>query len=248
MEYIAKAGDIFLCDSDRFAAKMVKFLMQSPTVWQQIWRFITRKLEPVRYYHAGMIIDSDKMIEQQGKVQFGETQKILSRDITIYRKKSLTDQQRLDLVEAAVTDLGEVYGVMSVFGKLFTWLTGINWFVDVMHIGDTDICINRVAYWYSKSVKELFGLKNFKRNTTKIMDEYCSKHPEDWEIVYTNTIVKEGGKKVSKKIIGIIMMVVGGITAVIALGLLIKWYPIQVATIVTGVGLGFGGYLVYKKG
>ena len=81
MEYISKPGDIFLCDSPRFAATMVKFLMQSPTVWQQIWRFITGKLQPVRYYHAGMII-GNQMIEQQGKVQFGETDKILGRDIT----------------------------------------------------------------------------------------------------------------------------------------------------------------------
>jgi len=185
MEYNAKPGDIFLCDSDRFAAKMVKFLMQSPTVYQQIWRAITHKLEPVRYYHAGMVIDNEKMIEQQGKVQFGETQKILSRRITIYRNKYLTDQQRLDLVDAGITDLGEKYGVMSVFGKLFTWLTGIYWFEDTMHIGDTDICINRVAYWYWKSNGELFGVKTFKRSTTKTMDSYCS-NSFKWEAVYYN--------------------------------------------------------------
>jgi hypothetical protein len=188
--YIAKAGDIFLCDSDRFAAKMVKFLMQSPTIYQQIWRWITHKLEPVRYYHAGMIIDSEKMIEQQGKVQFGETNKIMSRRITIYRKKNITDQQRLSLVDAAVTDLNEKYGVLSVFGKLFTWLTGLYWFEDTMHIGDTDICVNRVAYWYWKSKGELFGVKNFRRTTTKTMDEYLShesaKVGGQWEVVYYN--------------------------------------------------------------
>ena len=186
MNYDAKPGDIFLCDSDRFAAKIVKFLMQAPTLWQWIWRYMLNTQQPVRYYHAGLIVSDTQIIEQQGKVQYGEIQKILSRRITIYRKKSLTDQQRLDLVSAAVGDLGEGYGIMSVFGKLFTWLTGINWFQDIMHIGDTDICINRVAYWYSKSVKELFGCKNFKRNNTKILDEYCTNHPEEFEVVYTN--------------------------------------------------------------
>lgn len=185
MNYDAKPGDIFLCDSDRFAAKMVKFLMQSPTVWQQIWRYMMNTLQPVRYYHAGMIIDAETMIEQQGKVQYGETKKILSRRITIYRKKTITEQQRLDLVAGMKTDLGEGYGIMSVFGKLFTWLTGLYWFVDIMHIGDTDICINRITYDYYKSNKELFGQKNFKRSNTKTVDEYCSKSPE-WEVVYTN--------------------------------------------------------------
>jgi hypothetical protein len=186
MEYIAKVGDIFLCDSERFAATMVKFLMQSPTIYQQIWRWMLHKLEPVRYYHAGLILTNEQMIEQQGKVQYGETQKILSRQITIYRKINLTDQQRYDIGQAAINDLGEKYGVLSIFGKLFTWLTGIYWFEDILHLGDTDICINRVAYWYWKSNGELFGCKNFKRNTTKIMDEYCLNHPNEWEVVYKN--------------------------------------------------------------
>lgn len=49
------------------------------------------------------------------------------------------------------------------------------------------------------------------------------------------------------KTIGLIMMIVGGLTAIIALGLLIKWYPIQVGLIVGGIGIGFGGYTLYKK-
>ena len=186
MEYKAMPGDIFLCDSDRFAATMVKYFMQSPTLYQQIWRTFRGTLGPVNYYHAGLIYDDNIMIEQQGKVQYGETQKILSRRISIYRKINLTDQQRFDICQAAIGDLGEKYGVLSVFGKLFTWLTGLTWFEDIMHIGDTDICINRVAYWYFKSNKELFGCANFKRNTTKIMDEYCKSHPSEWELVYKN--------------------------------------------------------------
>lgn len=186
MEYKAKCGDIFLCDSDRGAAKMVKLLMQSPTVWQQIWRWATKRLQPVRYYHAGLILNDLIMVEQQGKVQYGDTAKILSRRITIFRKTNLTEQQRFDVGNAAIGDIGEGYGVMSVFGKLFTWLTGIIWFEDIMHIGDADICANRVAYWYSKSNGELLGQKNFKRSTTKTMDEYLMKKENGWEIVYTN--------------------------------------------------------------
>lgn len=186
MEYKAQVGDIFLCDSDRGAAKMVKFLMQSPTVWQQIWRWMTKRLQPVRYYHAGLILSQEQMIEQQGKVQYGETAKILSRRITIFRKTGLTLQQAVDISEAAKGDLGEGYGVMSVFGKLFTWLTGCPLFTDIMHIGDADICVNRIAYWYWKSDGDLFGVKNFRRTTTKTMDEYLMKKENGWEIVYTN--------------------------------------------------------------
>jgi hypothetical protein len=185
MEYRAMVGDVFLCSSNRFAAKMVMFLMQSPTIYQQGWRWMTKRLQPVRYYHAGMILNDEQMIEQQGKVQYGETKKIFSRKITIYRKKTLTLQQAVDLGEAAKTDIGEGYGVISILGKALTWLTGITLFVDLMHIGDSDICVNRVAYWYWKSNGELFGVKNFRRTTTKTMDEYCSKS-SDWEVVYKN--------------------------------------------------------------
>ena len=97
MNYTPVCGDVFLCDSPRFSATMVKFLMQSPTVWQQVWRYMFNTLQPVRYYHGGLVI-GDQIIEQQGVVQYGITDKILSRKITIYRKKSLTNQQRIDLI------------------------------------------------------------------------------------------------------------------------------------------------------
>jgi hypothetical protein len=186
MDYKAQVGDIFLCDSDRTAAKMVKFLMQSPTVWQQLWRWMTKRLQPVRYYHAGMILSQEQMIEQQGKVQYGETKKILSRRITIFRKTGLTFQQAVDVGEAGKGDIGEGYGIISVIGKALTWITGLTLFEDLMHIGDADICVNRVAYWYWKSNGELFGVKNFRRTTTKTMDEYLMQKENGWEVVYTN--------------------------------------------------------------
>jgi hypothetical protein len=184
MDYIPVLGDIFLCDSSRFGARVVKFFMQSPNVYLQIWRYIFHNLDIVRYYHCGLIV-GNQIIEQQSVVKYGETKKILSRKIMIYRKKNLTEQQRYDICQSAINDLGEGYGILSVIGKFLTWLTGIPLFEDLMHIGDKDICVNRIAYWYFKSNKELFGQKNFKRTTTKTMDEYCSKSP-NWEVVYEN--------------------------------------------------------------
>ncbi len=186
MEYTAQLGDIFLCDSDRFAAKMVEFLMQSPTVWQQIWRFFRHTLTPTKYYHAGMILDAAKMIEQQGKCQYGETQKILSRRIIILRKKSLTDAQRANLQKVALNDLGKGYGVLSCIGKLFTWLTGIRWFEDVIHWPNDEICINRVCLWYWEATAELFGVHNYRESTTLTVETYCKHYTDEWEIVYEN--------------------------------------------------------------
>jgi hypothetical protein len=50
-----------------------------------------------------------------------------------------------------------------------------------------------------------------------------------------------------KKQIGLIMMIVAGVTLAITLYLLIKWYPIHVSLIVFSMGLGFGGYKIFKS-
>jgi len=184
-KYSAKLGDIFLCDSDRFAAKIVKTLMTAPTVWQYLWRAIRKTNQEVRFYHAGLIIDDDTMIEQQGKVQYGETQKILSREIIIYRKKNLTDLQRTTLVGAAARDLGDSYGVISILGKTLTWITGLKFFEDFVHWDDTDICVNKVGKWYKETVGETFGVKSYRELTTDIIDDYCYLSP-DWEVIYVN--------------------------------------------------------------
>lgn len=185
IEYKAILGDIFLCDSDRTGAKIVKFLMTAPTVWQWIWRYMMNTQQVVRYYHAGIIVSDTQLIEQQAHVQWGDTQKILSRRITIYRKKSLTEDQRLSISHSAVFDIGQGYGVVSCIGKLFTWLTGIKWFEIHIHQHNDEICINRVCLWYSENNLETFGLKNYRDANTKIVDEYCAKSP-DWEAVYYN--------------------------------------------------------------
>jgi hypothetical protein len=185
MEYKAQCGDIFLCDSDRLGAKIVKFFMQSPTVYQQIWRWMNGKLQPVRYYHTGMILDSQVMIEQQGTVKYGETQKILSRRITIYRMKNLSFDDKELLKNRAIVQLGQGYGVEDVIAHTATWLTGIRQFTRVVGAlsRNRDICVNRVARWYNHICN--FGT-NWYEITTKMMDEYCSNHPEEWEVVYQN--------------------------------------------------------------
>ena len=200
MEYKAQCGDIFLCDSDRTGAKIVKFFMTAPTVWQHLWRKFRGTQEIVRYYHAGMILSDEQMIEQQGKVQYGKTQKILSRKISIYRYK-ISDQnnfyygipieQRIkqlqDLLKnRAIEDLGKGYDILQIVGKTLTWLTGIKLFVRVLGgiTREEEICVTRDADWYWPVCQ--FGCKTKSELTTKIMDEYCLNHPEEWEVVYIN--------------------------------------------------------------
>jgi hypothetical protein len=186
MEYNAVLGDIFLCDSDRTGAKIVKFFMQSPTAVQQLWRYMTNTLQPVRYYHAGMVLSDTQMIEQQSKVQYGDTQKILSRRITIYRKKNLSDEQKILLKERAIASLGKGYGIGEIMGKFLRWLTGIYWFEYIFGVltREGEICDNRVGQYYNHICE--FGVKNYLMLTTKIIDDYCQKHVEEWSNVYEN--------------------------------------------------------------
>lgn len=189
MEYNAQCGDIFLCDSDRTGAKIVKFFMTAPTWYQYLWRAIRGTQEQVRYYHAGMILSDTQMIEQQSKVQYGDTQKILSRKITIYRYKN---PHPVDFIlfpeivkERAINQLGQGYGVEDVIAHTIAWLTGLQFIVKIVGglSRNSDICVNRVARWYNHICD--FGTNKYEI-TTKTMDEYCKNHPEEWEVVYYN--------------------------------------------------------------
>lgn len=186
MEYKAKLGDIFLCDSDRIAAKIVKFFMTAPTIYQYIWRAIRGTQETVRYYHAGLVLSNTQIIEQQSKVQYGDTQKILSRKIIIYRKKDLTEEQQNTIKNRALEDLGRGYGIILVLTKTFAWLTGmyflVNWIGALFR--KQEICINRVCKWYNHICD--FGSPKYFMDTTKTVDEYCQNHPEEWKVVYKN--------------------------------------------------------------
>lgn len=188
MEYKAKCGDIFLCDSDKFGPKIVKFLQQSPTVWQQIFRFFTKKLQPVRFYHAGMILSEEQLVEQQWKVQYDEMSKILSRKVIIYRYKNISEEGRRIFKGRAAQDIGKIYDIPQLIGKTFTWLTGIKFFVRLLGgwSKEEEICVTRVGDWYEGICD--FGVKTRSEITTKIIDEYCLNHKDEWEIVYSNGI------------------------------------------------------------
>lgn len=172
-------GDIFLTNNYSIGAKIVMFLMQSPTVWQQIWRWYKGTLEPVAFYHAGMVLNENEMIEQQGKVQIANVDKIFKKDYVIWRNKDLTEENKIDLEGVAFDDLGEGYGVLECFGKLFTWLTGIKWFSKWFDMKDRAICVVRVAEWYSCIDLENFGVDDPNYITTKVLYEYCNKS-KDW--------------------------------------------------------------------
>jgi hypothetical protein len=202
MNYIPEIGDIFLCDSDRIGAKIVKELMRAPTIYQYIWRAIKGTQEEVRYYHAGMIL-GDQLIEQQSKVHLDNTDKILSRRVIIYRhRKKLpvrifggesfyTDSGKIEKIipdtvkVRALDDLGNRYDILEVIGKMLTWLTGIKLFTVISgEFTKEHICVTAVAYWWWGFCQ--FGEKYHSLLTTKKMDEYCRNHPEEWEIIYQN--------------------------------------------------------------
>jgi hypothetical protein len=191
MKYKAQCGDIFLCDSDRSGAKVVKFLMTAPTIWHWIYRQIRGTQESVRFYHSGMIISDKQMIEQQWKVQYGETQKILNRKIIIYRNKTVSNIsqhpfRQMLLYNRATEDLDKTYDILQLIGKTLTWFTGIKLFVRFLGnlSKEQEICVTRIGDWYDGICN--FGIKTKHEMTTKIIDEYCQCHPNEWEIVYYN--------------------------------------------------------------
>jgi hypothetical protein len=133
-----------------------------------------------------MILNNEEMIEQQWKVQYGQTQKILSRKIVIYRyKKIATNSMIADtLYFRANMDIGKLYDIPQIIGKTLTWLTGIKLFVRLLGAFsiDEEICVTRIGDWYEDICN--FGVRTKSELTTKIIDEYCLTHPEEWEIVY----------------------------------------------------------------
>lgn len=178
-----KPGDIFLCDSKRMGAKVVKFLMTAPTVWQYLWRWARGTQAYVRYYHAGMIINEDQLIEQQGKVQLAYWDKILSRDVIVYRFKGLSEEAAKRVCDSAYGDINKGYDLPLILGKTLTWIFGIRWFTDYLGAlsKNEEICVTRVGRWY-RGICD-FGVNDHSELTTKVMDEYCVDSKE-WETVY----------------------------------------------------------------
>lgn len=184
--YKPEAGDIFLCSSTRFGAKIVVFLMTAPTIYQYVWRAIRGTQEKVRYYHAGMVVSETKIAEQQWKVQYAELDKILSRDIIIYRMKHLTEDQKNLLIKKADFDIGKIYDIPQIIGKTLTWLTGIKWFTTLLGnlTSEAEICPTIIGDWFEGICS--FGVEDKELLTTHIIDKYCDSHKEEWEVVYKN--------------------------------------------------------------
>jgi len=184
--YIPQIGDIILEDSQRFGAKCVKFLMQSPTIWHQIYRWITGQLEHVSYYHVAMMLkktskDVIEIVEQQKTVQIDDWNPNVKQ--IIFRKINLTNDEQTELFQEAYVSLGQGYDILNVFGNLFTWLTGIKWFCRYMEAKNKDICVNRVASYYWNTTSERFGVKTHSELTTHTLYKYLLDNP-NWEVVY----------------------------------------------------------------
>ncbi len=188
MDYIPLIGDIILSDGTHFGAKCVKFFMQSPTIWHQIYYFLTKKLVNVPYYHVAMIINSGYnvnnqsiLIEQQKRVQINNWNP--NKKQIIFRKKHTTFDTVLKLQEIALNDLDKKYDVLNIFGKLFTWLTGIKWFARYIESPNKEICVNRVCKWYLDALNEKFGAKKHSEITTQSLYYYLLNNP-NYEVVY----------------------------------------------------------------
>ena len=197
-----KAGDIFLVDSDRFAAKMVKFLMTAPTVWHHVYRAIRGTQQEVRFYHAGMCIGPLLVIEQQSEVEVETVPAAIynKSSYVVWRRKGLTPKEELVLMKTAQADMGDKYDWLLIIGSFLTWFTGIKWFRSVVQLKKKEFCITIVGKWYFKALSETFGAPDWHNLTTDLVDDWCRAHPEEWEVVEEKIkeppFVKAGGVKV----------------------------------------------------
>ncbi len=179
-------GDIFLVDSDAYYAKMVKFLMQAPTIWQWGWRKIRGMQQEVRFYHAGILFNDFYVLEQQKVVEMETVEAaFLNKPHIVYRNSRLTDIERNKIIRFAKEELGESYDIWLIFGKMFTWITGLGFFTRIIQGIDREICVTRVAKWYQKTVGITFGMQAWHEVTTDIIDDWFKK--DAWLIVSTRT-------------------------------------------------------------
>ncbi|KKM02511.1 hypothetical protein LCGC14_1783650 [marine sediment metagenome] len=180
-------GDFAIVDSSRFGAKAVKYLMRSPTIWQDFYRMATNTLEIPLHYHALMFENGDYIIEQQGKCIRRTSEKILNtnNNLIIFRIKGISQEDRQNLITVAKADLGKGYGVISCLAKFLTWTTFIPYFARYIKWDNTHICINRICKWAYQVTDELFGKKTYLESTTWSLYKYVIAHPEKFEIVYS---------------------------------------------------------------
>jgi len=162
-----RMGDIFLVDSNVWYAKLVKFLMRSPTIYHylvgRLYQFVARKHAPLWllrdsfYYHAGMMLNSTQLIEQQRIVEIDVISSLKNKKYCIVRRIDAKPEQLIRLASFMKADLGKGYDWLLIFGKLLTWLTGVPLFALFMNLPHKEICINRVAKAYYKEFKETWG-------------------------------------------------------------------------------------------
>jgi len=189
MDYVPQIGDIILEDSNKTAAKIVKFFMTAPTWYQYLWRAIIRKQDIVNYYHVAMIINNGfsgftgktDIIEQQTKVELADWNPKTHQ--IIFRKRNLTSEQLQTLKTIALEDIGRGYDVLNILGKTLTWLTGIQLFGRYLEWPRAEICINRVAYWYKEVLCVTFGTKTHTELTTHLLYLYLLQSSE-YMLVY----------------------------------------------------------------
>lgn len=183
---IVKSGDIYLTDSVRLGPRIVKFLMQEPTIWHQIYHFFANTLNKVDYYHAGLVVSPETCLEQQWKVQAASVKDAIysKQKYVIYRKTNLTTMQFFYLSQIATGEVGKSYDLLLILGKFATWLTGIKWFVRHCQQPNKEICVTRVAWWFYRAGICKFGKETWHEITTDIIDDYCKAHPLEWEVVY----------------------------------------------------------------
>lgn len=183
-----KPGDIFLVDSNRWYAKVVKFLNLTPTLWHYLWYKLlealsdTSMIDEVRAYHAGIVLNEFSVIEQQEKVQVKDLSKILKANPIIWQKITLTDDQRSHICAEAMLDIGKGYDGLLILGKTLTWLTGIKWFARKIQAKNKEICVTLVGKWYLKGCGERFNVKSYHLITTESIDSFCLSSNEWKEI------------------------------------------------------------------
>lgn len=181
---VYQSGDIFLVDSTKTGAKIVKFLMIAPTLWHWLFRKAFGGQNKVDYYHVGMVFN-DKVIEQQSKVEFEDIYDAITKKehYVVWRRKNLSEEMKINLLNRATTDLGKGYDILLILGRTLTWLTGIKWFTRHIQSKGKEFCVTRVAGWYKEVVGTTFGCKTYHEVTTDIIDDYCKAHLDEWERV-----------------------------------------------------------------
>lgn len=183
---LIQPGDVFLVDSNKTPARIVKFFQIAPTVWHWLWREFFGTNEKVFYFHVGMFFDKNNTIEQQSVVIKRSSDKILNtgNKVFIFRKTEATDNDLKALQDISMSELNEGYDLLNILGKTLSWITGISLFGEYLQYPKAEVCVNRVAHWYREVYGEKFGNRTHSDVTTHEMYKYVKTHADIFTIVY----------------------------------------------------------------